>query len=102
MSANDRAALRECFEIASRDPERAELMREKLKNETRESVARFASFCVQMQALKLRPWRMPPCWCDEDDPHPKDKTGHRLLRLMLAAGVSRYEPDPLTALRRKR
>jgi hypothetical protein len=32
---------------------------------------------------------------DENDPHERDKAAQDLLRRMVAAGVSRYEPDPL-------
>jgi hypothetical protein len=35
---------------------------------------------------------------DEDEKNPRDPDGQRLLRKMLAAGVSRYDPDPLKAL----
>jgi hypothetical protein len=40
----------------------------------------------------------PPCIADEDDPNERDKDAQRLLRKMLAAGISRYDPDPLAAL----
>jgi hypothetical protein len=42
----------------------------------------------------------PPCVVGADDPDERAKAAQHLLRKMLAAGVSRYEPDPLTALRR--
>jgi hypothetical protein len=36
---------------------------------------------------------------DNDDREP-DTVGRKLLRQMLRAGVSRFDPDPLAALRR--
>jgi len=64
-------------------------------------VASFAAGCCQYQALQLKPWQEPPCQCDEDDPNERDRQGQALLRKMLAAGVSRYDPDPLAALAKK-
>jgi hypothetical protein len=46
----------------------------------------------------LTPWEEPPCWADEDDPHPADRVAQTLLKKMLAKGISRYNPDPLAAL----
>jgi hypothetical protein len=60
------------------------------------------SYVCQLQALSLRPWQLPPGNCDEDEENPRDPNGQNLLRKMLAAGVSRYDPSPLAALKRKR
>jgi hypothetical protein len=62
-------------------------------------VAEFASTVCQRAALHLKPWQSPPCDCDENDPAERDKNGQALLRRMLAAGISRYEPNPLEALK---
>ena len=41
----------------------------------------------------------PPCDADEDgDDGEINADGVKLLRKMLAAGLTRYEPDPLAAL----
>ena len=52
---------------------------------------------LQSDTLKLRPWQLPPCTAKQDDPNERDKEA-QALRKMLAAGLSRYEPDPLAAL----
>ena len=54
----------------------------------------FAAYGCQIDALKLKPWQTPPCYCDGEG----DAPGDRLLRRMLKAGVSRFHPDPLAAL----
>lgn len=46
----------------------------------------------------VRPWQEPPCVADENDPDERDPQAQWLLRRMLKAGLSRYEPDPRTAL----
>jgi hypothetical protein len=52
----------------------------------------------QIHALHLKPWEEPPCAADEDGPDERDKEAQRLLRQMLAFGVSRWHPDPLAAI----
>jgi hypothetical protein len=58
--------------------------------------------------LSLKPWQDPPCIIDEDADEPDNPerepntAARKLLRQMLKCGLSRYEPDPLTALRRRR
>jgi hypothetical protein len=69
-----------------------------------EEIAASAAYGCQLRTLKLRPWQCPPCWAnDEIDPTQPDRYGNmpdevRFLQRMLAAGISRYEPDPLSAL----
>ena len=75
-------------------------LRRNLKDEPRDEVAEFAAYSCQVHALCLKPWQDTPCHADEDDPHPRDKDAQRFLRKMLAAGISRYEPDPMAALER--
>ena len=101
LDAVDRDALTRAMQIAiRRDPGRAQQLQSKLQDEPWREVAEFAAYGCQMHALSLRPWRDPPCHADEDETKPRDKAAQRLLRKMLAAGVSRYEPDPLAALER--
>jgi hypothetical protein len=101
----DRSALERAIEIAKAEsPGRARQIASKLKHESWRSVAEFAASCCQDRALQTRPWELAPISVDEDDPIP-DGDDHRrtgraikLLRRLLAAGLSRYEPSPLTAL----
>ena len=65
-------------------------------------IAAFAAYHCQIRALKLKPWNAPPCVASEDNPDERDKDAQKLLRKMLAAGVSRYAPDPMAALAKSR
>jgi hypothetical protein len=46
--------------------------------------------------LNLEPWSSPPCWGDSK--HHPNPAARKLLEQMLAAGVSRWHPDPLAAI----
>lgn len=62
-------------------------------------IAIRASGICQYYALGLKPWQTPPCRLGPDaEQRPADKRGRLLLQRLLAAGLSRYEPDPLRAL----
>ena len=103
-SAVDRDALERAMQIAQRDPLRAEHLASKLEDEPWIEVAEFAAYCCQIESLSLKPWQSPPVHVDENANEPNnparesDSAARRLLRQMLAAGVSRYDPDPLKAL----
>jgi hypothetical protein len=67
-----------------------------------EDLALFAVGCQQDRNLRLKPWESAP-YSTEDVDEPSDDWGYRpqevaLLRRMLAAGISRYHPDPLAAI----
>lgn len=99
MTRTDKEALERAMRIcAEESPGRAEQLRAKLQDETWLEVAQFASYCVQRRSLGLRPWEFAPCSADEGEAGPAGD----LLRQMLAAGLSRYEPDPLRALKLKK
>jgi hypothetical protein len=96
----DRNALQRCMDIAMRDPDRAEQLKEKLDaGESWADVAFTAAYGIQIRNLHLRPWQAPPCVADENDPKERDRQAQKLLRRMLAAGISRFEPEPLKPLR---
>ena len=104
LSQTDREALERAMEIVRRwMPERAQRMDEVLEHQTWEKAAKYAAYHCQMASLELPQSGLinPPCWIVEDDPEEDDKDEQELLRRMLAAGLSRYEPDPLAALRAK-
>jgi hypothetical protein len=98
MRTIDTQALKRCVEIASREPGYAAHLKDLLKERAWIEVAVTACYHVQSHALRLRPWQEPPCVVSEDGPE-RDSVAQALLRKMLAAGVSRYEPDPLAATR---
>jgi hypothetical protein len=101
LNQTDRDALERCMQIARRDPSRAQQLQSKLIDEPWDEVAQFAAYCCQYRALHLKPWQSPPCIVDEDDPDEDDRSAQALLRQMLRAGVSRFDPAPLEALRCK-
>jgi hypothetical protein len=78
---------------------------DKLKDEPWLEVAQFATARCQAIALHLSPWECwPPCAVEvgeTDAPgfeHRGISQSAQLLKRMLKANLSRYEPDPLTAL----
>ena len=110
MTDNDRAALEEALAVAMKMPGRAEQLAGKLRDESRVAVAQFAAYLAQGEALGLSPHESPPCevepgWIDAilddgDTIHNAAFYGAAvLLRRMLEAGVSRWHPDPIGALR---
>jgi hypothetical protein len=103
ISEVDKAALERVMDLAQRvlDAAELELIANKVKAEGWVRGAEFAAYSVQCEILHLKVWQEPPCVCSEDDPDERDKDGQRLLQRMLAAGLSRYEPDPLAALAAK-
>ncbi|UPT93539.1 hypothetical protein J4G48_0029795 [Bradyrhizobium barranii subsp. apii] len=75
-------------------------------SETWQSVAVFAASCAQTRSLNLMPWQLPPfraSLADLDRP-PGDVSGRResaeLLRRLLDARLSPFEPYPIAALAR--
>jgi hypothetical protein len=103
LSPVDRDALERCMEIVRRDPERAEQFDGMLSSGWPwELAADMASHCCQVRALSLRPWQCSPSSADENDPDEPDKDAQKLLRQMLRAGLSRFEPDPMRGLKARR
>jgi hypothetical protein len=102
----DRVALECCLEIAMKeDTVTRRQLQVMLTDRPWTEVATFASYCCQSHALNLKPWEYPPCWADDDEANPdgrspmcKTKEARALLLRMLAAGISRYDPDPMAAL----
>ena len=76
---------------------------------TSRRAAMFASYCCQMDSLHLKPNQIPPMYVTDPN-NPDEGRGPQqagldgryeaaaLLRHILAAGVSRYHPDPGAAL----
>jgi hypothetical protein len=71
--------------------------------------AEHASYHFQIKALKLRPWEPPPPWVRDIEGYLEagdDGVGGwyraaQLAQRLLEAGLSLYEPDPITALAAK-
>jgi hypothetical protein len=89
----DRHALERCIAIARRDP----LMVERIEAaDDWMDAAQLSAYHCQTVSLHLRPWEEPPAVAHETGVD-RDPNAQALLRRMLAAGLSRYEPDPLAA-----
>jgi hypothetical protein len=70
-----------------------------------EAAGLTAVYSAQCTTLRLTPWQAPPCHVRGASDAPSDDYGHRSSELalrdrLLAAGLSVYEPDPLSALAR--
>jgi len=113
LSAVDREALERALDMARQEsPAQRDQIDRMLREDGWGRTAEFAAYCCQDHHLKLKPWEMPPCWV-RGDPDAilaapaanHDYRGHRqatlLLKRLLAAGLSKYEPDPEAALKRK-
>ena len=101
MTRNDRRVLTQALAMCRAEDEgRAGQIEAMLEDRAWEEVASFAASCCQSRTLKPYPWQSPPCYVAEDDGDDCEINADavKLLRKMLAAGVSRYEPDPLAAL----
>jgi hypothetical protein len=95
----DEMALRQCIEIymAQGDSHRKHVD-EMVADQGWLVAAMFCCCRAQYDALHLKPWQEPVCSVDEDDPNERSKDAQAMLRRMLAAGVSRFHPDPVAAL----
>ena len=92
MTQHDDEALKLAMEAARADPERAAQLASMLEDRPWRDVARLASYCAQITSLRLKPWEDPPCAVDADDPNERHLQAQKLLREMLAHGVSRFDP----------
>ena len=96
MNIVDEAALELCIRTAMMNKSMRSHVESMLKDRPFVEVAKFASYSCQYDALNLQPWDVAPCDADENI----DDGAGKLLRRMLAAGISRFHPDPLAALDR--
>lgn len=103
----DRKALESCMRLAaSGDRERGEQLESMLAGSEISKpvpwidVACFAASIVQRRSLGLRPWERAPCNASLDDlsDDQQKRKAQSVLRKMLKAGLSRYDPDPMRCL----
>jgi hypothetical protein len=109
LSRIDRDALERAIAMArAKGPVDREQIDDKLKTEPWLDVGEFAAYSCQMDCLHLKPWQPTPSWVGDikadlaagDDGVGGQYAAALLLKKMLAAGLSRYEPDPVAALER--
>jgi hypothetical protein len=92
--------------VRSEDRHHREQIDRMLVDEPWEDVGRFCSYAAQDKSLRLKPWEVSPCQVHDLDTAlaapPEDHRGFRraaeLLKRLLDAGLSRFEPNPLAAL----
>jgi hypothetical protein len=110
MTERDRAALELALSAALKNPTTAHQFTIKLESgESRLSVARFASYSLQIDELELDPHQLPPCSIDPNQIAAILRHGNTinntfydaamLAKMMLKAGVSRFHPYPVAALK---
>jgi hypothetical protein len=105
LSEVDREALERAIELARRESRaRCDQVDSMLRERDWLDVAKFCAYCCQDTELKLKPWEIVPCWIDDIDQHValpdlgQRRRAIRLLRKLLALGLSKFEPTPLAAL----
>ena len=109
MTKADLAALRLSLARCRADPAGTMQIADKLREEPWQAVAKLCAYSCQCRSLQLKPWEHPPCWIVDAynpdagrSPDQADIDGRyeaaKLLRRMLAAGISRWHPDLLGAL----
>jgi hypothetical protein len=98
LTTNDRVALELALKLTRAEGQgRAEQLLRMQLDDGWFYAAHFAVVNCQCNALHLQPWEWPPIWC-ADDPDESPPEAAQLLRRMLKAGVSRYDPDPMASL----
>jgi hypothetical protein len=101
----DRDAFERAIATANERQHREDVLRDgasqidrMLKDDPWIEVGHFCSYSCQMRSLRLKPWQYPPAWVDLNDHDPEHADGVALLRRLLDAGLSQFEPDPVSAL----
>jgi hypothetical protein len=104
MEQRDLEAMRRAIEVLRSDPELRDQIETMLRNQSEQEVGTFAVGFLQVRNLRLKGWECPPC-DTFNVAQPSDHYGCRanevtLLRRMLAAGLSRFDPNPMPTLER--
>ena len=100
LSAIDREALERAVALmrAEDDPQRRDQIARMLQEDGWLEAASFAAYHRQREVLDLKPWESPPCYGDTGHGHDGHADAAKLLKRLVAAGLSKFEPDPLSAL----
>jgi len=115
LNSIDREALGRALKLIlgrpeREDPGRREQVERLLREEGWFVAADFCVYCCQMELVRPRLWQPVPSDITDiegtlakgDDGLGGSYRAALLLKRMLAAGLSRYEPDPVRALEAKR
>jgi hypothetical protein len=103
----DRDAFARAIEITRKEsPARRQQVDDFLASRPWDDVGRFCASCAQSRSLRLDPWETLPIWVGDIDAALREPYGDargtreagEILRRLLDAGLSKYEPDPLRAI----
>jgi hypothetical protein len=105
LSRRDRAAMKLAIEQVRAE---GEASRKWIDGRKFYDAGALAAYHCQYRALGLKPWEWSPSWVDPaeidallattDHDNADRRVAARLLRRMLAVGVSRWHPDPMAAI----
>jgi hypothetical protein len=100
MIEADKQALRRAIKMArAESPEHdGQINRRMAAGQSFEEIGMSAAYGCQCRSLRLKPWQSPPMFGDAQPGHEGHADAEALLRKLLDAGLSRFEPDPLAAL----
>ncbi len=107
LTTTDRQALQRAITLTLAEPDasRIEQVQSMLRERDWLQVAEFCSYHRQCMDLELKPWEWTPCWLGEDleqlediiargPQHNQHFVAATVLKQMLAAGLSKYDPTP--------
>jgi hypothetical protein len=107
LPEHDQDAYRRAIEWMRRhSPAYAAQIDDKLAREGFASAGEFAAYAAQCETLRLKPWEAPPAHVRatiaevDQSVYGRRGTEIALRDRLLAAGLSVFEPDPLSALAR--
>jgi hypothetical protein len=91
-------------QLGGRDREQIDSM---LQDRDWATVGRYAAFSCQVDHLHPQPWQRTPCHVGDLEEALREPLGQRsgrreaaeLLQKMLLLGLSRFEPDPMAAIK---
>jgi hypothetical protein len=97
MTEVDKDALRRAIKMtrALGAAENEQIDRRMAEGQSFEEIGRSCAYGCQRHNLRLKPWESPPIYAEL---HPDQPGATELLEKLLAAGLSRWEPDPIAAL----
>jgi len=100
MNNRDKVALNLCINLLldGTDKRRRAQIAEMIRERGFVKAGIFAAAHLQSRNLRLRPWEVTPA--QVVDPNGDDPAA-RLLSMMLARGLSRFDPDPTKVLGRR-
>lgn len=100
LSKLDHSALVECLRLGEWHPKIGRCP--KNSDDDWYERASWACYVLQYNNLNLRPWQSVPADVDLDGTDEREADARELLRRMLDMGLSRFDPNPAQALRRRR